>query len=130
MSRGSDRRSHRPDSSLSVLLDLDGTKIGVGTQYWVKISAWVIEPDEARPHGIRYELTLHDAGNRRILGFDNAHSVQRPGGRFVEQPRAYDHQHRGPKDAGVPYSYVSAGKLVADFWQAVFKALDELGESV
>ena len=46
MSRGSGRRSHRPDSSLSVLLDLDGTKIGVGTQYWVKISAWVIEPDE------------------------------------------------------------------------------------
>jgi hypothetical protein len=78
MSRGSDRRSHRPDSSLSVLLDLAGTKIGVGTHYWVKISAWVIEPDEARPHGIRYELTLHDAGNRRILGFDNAHAVKRP----------------------------------------------------
>ena len=129
MSRDSDRRSHRPDSSLSVLLDLDGTKIGVGTQYWVKISAWVIEPDEARPHGIRYELTLHDADNRRILGFDNAHAVKRPGGRFVEQPRAYDHRHRGPKDAGVPYSYVSAGNLVADFWQAVFNALDELGES-
>ena len=130
MSRGSDRRSHRPDSSLSVLLDLDGTNIGVGTQYWVKISAWVIEPDEARPHGIRYELTLHDIGNRRILGFDNAHAVQRLGGRFVEQPRAYDHQHRGPKDAGVPYPFVSASKLVADFWQAVFKALDELGESL
>lgn len=130
MSRGSDRRSHRPDSSLSVLLDLDGTKVGVGTHYWVKISAWVVETDEARPHGIRYELTLHDAGNRRILGFDNAHAVKRPGGRFVEQPRAYDHRHRGPKDAGVPYSYVSAGKLVADFWQAVFKALDELGESL
>ena len=130
MSRGSNRRSDRPDSSLSVLLDLDGTKIGVGTQYWVKISAWVIEPDEAWPYGIRYELTLHDARNRRILGFDNAHSVQRPGGRFVEQPRAYDHRHRGPKDAGVPYPYVSAGKLVADFWQAVFKALDGLGESL
>lgn len=130
MSCGSDRRSHRPDSSLPVLLDLDGTKIGVGTQYWVKISAWVIEPDDARPHGIRYELTLHDAGNRRILGFDNAHAVKRPGGRFVEQPRAYDHRHRGPKDAGVPYSYLNAGKLVADFWHAVFKALDELGESL
>ena len=130
MSRGSERRSHRPDSSLSVLLDLDGTKIGVGTQHWVKIRAWVIEPDEARPHGIRYELTLHDAGNRRILGFDNAHAVKRHGGRFFEQPRAYDHRHRGPKDAGVPYPYVSAGKLVADFWRAVFEALDELGESL
>jgi hypothetical protein len=96
----------------------------------VKINAWVIEPDEARPHGIRYELTLHDASNRRILGFDNAHAVKRPGGRFVEQPRAYDHLHRGLKDAGVPYSYVSAGKLVGDFWQAIFKALEKLGESL
>ena len=122
------RYSDTPDSSLSILLDLDGTNIGVGTQYWVKINAWVIEPDEARPHGIRYELTLHDASNRRILGFDNAHAVKHPGGRFVERPRAYDHLHRGPTDAGVPYSYLSAGKLVGDFWQAVFKALEELGE--
>ena len=123
------RHSGKSDPSLSVLLDLDGTNIGVGTQYWVKISAWVIEADEARPHGIRYELTLHDASNRRILGFDNAHAVKRPGGRFVEQPRAYDHLHRGPKDVGVPYAYSSAGKLVGDFWQAVFNTLEELGES-
>jgi hypothetical protein len=122
------RRSDKSDPSLSILLDLDGTNIGVGTQYWVKISAWVIEPDEARPHGIRYELTLHDASNRRILGFDNAHAVKHAGGRFVEQPRAYDHLHRGLKDAGVPYSYVSAGKLVGDFWHAVFKALEKLGD--
>ena len=128
MSCVSDSRSQRPDSSLSVLLDLDGTKIGFGTQYWVKINAWIIEPDEAPPHGIRYELTLHDASNRRILGFDNAHAVKRPGGRCVAQPRAYDHQHRGPKDAGVPYPYVNAGKLVGDFWQAVIKALEDLGE--
>jgi hypothetical protein len=120
----------KPDPSLPILLDLDGTNIGVGTQYWVKIKAWVIEPDGSRPHGIRYELTLHDASNRRILGFDNAHAVKRPGGRFVDQPRAYDHLHRGPKDAGVPYSYVSAGNLVGDFWQAVFKILEELGESL
>ena len=123
------RCSDKSDPSLSILLDLDGTNIGVGTKYWVKISAWVIEPDEARPHGIRYALTMHDAGNRRILGFDNAHAVKRPGGRFVEQPRAYDHLHRGPKDTGVPYAYTSADKLVGDFWQAVFKALEELGES-
>ena len=103
---------------------------GSGRSTGSRSARWVIEPDEARPHGIRYELTLHDAGNRRILGFDNAHAVQRPGGRFVEQPRAYDHRHRGPKDAGMPYPYVSAGELVADFWQAVFKALDELGESL
>ena len=60
----------------------------------------------------------------------HAQAVQRPGGRFVEQPRAYDHQRHGPKDAGVPYPYVSAGKLAGDFWQAVFKALEELGEAL
>ncbi len=124
------RRFDKPDPLLSVLLDLDGTTIGIGTQYWVKINAWLIEADEARPHGIRYELSLHDAGNRRILGFDNAHAVKRPGGRFVEQPRAHDYLHRGPKDTGVPYAYTSADKLVGDFWQAVFKALEELGESL
>ena len=123
------RRSGKFDPSLSVLLDLDGTNIGVGAQHWVKIKAWVIEPDVARPHGIRYELTLHDASNRRILGFDNAHAIKHPGGRFIEQPREYDHLHRGPKDAGVPYAYLSAGKLVGDFWQAVFSALEELGDS-
>lgn len=104
--------------------------VGVGTQYWVKISAWMVESDEARPHGIRYELTLHDGSNRRIPGFDNAHAVKRPGGRFVEQPRAYDHLHRGPNDAGVPYAYVRAGKLLEDFWRAVFTALEQLGESL
>lgn len=124
------RRFDKTDPLLSVLLDLDGTNIGIGTKYWVKIDAWLIEPDEARPHGIRYELSLHDAGNRRIRGFDNAHAVKRPGGRYVEQPRAYDHLHRGPKDAGVPYAYVSADKLVGDYWQAVFKVLEELGESL
>jgi len=36
---------------------------------------------------------------------------------------------RCPNDAGAPYPYVSAGKLVEDFWQAVFKSLEELGES-
>ena len=123
-------RSPKTDPSLSLLLDLDGTNIGVGTEYWVKVRAWIIESDEARPHGIRYELTLHDADNRRILGFDNAHAVKRPGGKFVDQPRTFDHLHRGSTDAGVPYLYVSAGQLVADFWQAVFRALEELGESL
>ena len=120
----------KADPSLTLLLDLDGTNIGVGTGFWIKVRAWVIEPDEARPHGIRYELTLHDAGNRRVLGFDNAHSVRRPGGRDVEQPRTFDHLHRGPKDAGKPYAYVSAGQLLEDFWEAVFKALEELGKSI
>ena len=124
------RRSARSDPSLSVLLDLDETTIGVGNRYWVRMKAWVIEPDEMRPHGVRYELSLHDASNRRIIGFDNAHPVKHPGGRFVKQPRTYDHLHRGPTDAGVPYSYTTAGKLVGDFWKAVFEALEELGQSL
>ncbi len=122
-------RPSEHDPSLNVLLDLDGTKIGVGTAYWIKIRAWLIEPDEMRPHGIRYELTLHDASNKRILGVDNAHAIKRPGGRFVAQPRAYGHLHRGAMDSGLPYAFKSADKLLEDFWRAVFKALDKMEDS-
>ena len=37
------------------------------------------EVTEARPHGLSYSLTLHDRSGRRLMGFDNAHAVERPG---------------------------------------------------
>lgn len=120
----------RTDPTLDTLLDLDGFTVFFENGCWVKCRAWRVEPDEARPHGIRYELTLHDRANRRLLGFDNAHAVRRPGGKFVGQPRRYDHLHRGPKDPGRPYRFVSAGQLVEDFWKAVEEVLKETGEEI
>lgn len=122
--------SDRRDPTLDVLLDLDGFSVVFESGCWAKCRVWLIEPDEERPHGIRYELTLHDRTGRRLLGFDNAHAVGRPGGRFVEQPRVYDHVHRGTKDPGQPYEFTGSGRLVEDFWKAVEKVLNEHGEKL
>ena len=78
---------------------------------------------EARPHDLSYSLTLHDRTGNRLMGFDNAHAVERPGGRFVEQPRVYDHVHRGKDDEGTPYEFVDAGKMIEDFWAEVDRIL-------
>lgn len=79
---------------------------------------------EARPHGLSYSLTLHDRTGRRLMGFDNAHSAKHAGGKFVEQPRIYDHVHRGRNDEGKPYEFVNPGKLIEDFWVEVDRILD------
>jgi hypothetical protein len=41
----------------------------------------------------------------------------------VAQPRVYDHVHRGADDAGRPYEFVDAGRLLEDFWMAVDRLL-------
>ena len=119
----------RRDRSLDALLGLHGQVLVVDEEGHV--ARFVVrrtEPTAGRPHGLSYSLTLHDRSGRRLLGFDNAHSVRRPGGRFVEQPRVYDHLHRGPGDKGRPYPFVSAGRLVEDFWREVNRLLDSPGE--
>ena len=112
------------DRALEALLDLHGLVLVVDEEGHV--ARFVVrrtEPTEVKPHGISYSLTLHDRSGRRLLGFDNAHSVRRPGGRFVEQPRVYDHVHRGLGDEGRPYQFVDADKLVEDFWAGVVRLL-------
>ncbi len=114
----------KPDHGLEALLDLDGQTVVLDEQgHVVRFSVKQVKPTGHRPHGLSYSLTLHDRTGRRLLGFDNAHSVERPGGRFVAQPRVYDHVHRGAQDAGRPYEFSSAGQLVVDFWAAVDRML-------
>jgi hypothetical protein len=114
----------RRDRSLEALLDLDGQTVLVDEEGHVaRFSVRRMDSTESRPHGLSYSLTLHDRTGRRLLGFDNAHAVERPGGRFVEQPRVYDHVHRGPHDPGRPYVFVDAGRLVEDFWIAADRML-------
>jgi len=71
-----------------------------------------VPSSEARPHGVRYSLTLHDRSNRRVLGYDNAHGVP-------ERSLPFDHRHRGIGDVGVPYDFESPEKLLIDFWADV-----------
>lgn len=52
---------------------LDSFTKSLGSVDWYKIEAWTIESSEHVPHGIRYNLTLHNNYNKRIMGFDNAH---------------------------------------------------------
>jgi hypothetical protein len=61
-----------------------------------------------------------------MLGFDNAHAIARKGRRHVARRLDYDHRHRHSRDRGVPYIFVSAHQLPADFFLAVDVTLESL----
>lgn len=113
------------DASLEVLLELDGTEYTEENGFWYRIQAWPVEPTPERPHGIRYNLTLHDNRNRRRLGFDYAHAINaRKGGKYSGRIVEYDHIHESPNDAGRPYEFVNAEQLLSDFFARVNEILD------
>ena len=60
---------------IDVLLSMHGEQVYRDDGYWWKIEAWSVPPTEERPHGIRYNLTLHNKYNKRVFGHDNAHAV-------------------------------------------------------
>jgi hypothetical protein len=73
-----------------------------------------------KPHGLDYSLTLHGSGGERLVGFDNAHSVERRGRRVP-----HDHRHRLRTIR--PYDYRDVATLPADFWAQVDAVLRERG---
>jgi hypothetical protein len=114
------------DTGISTLLDLHGQIIDQEDGYWVKIETWQVEPTNEVPHGVRYSLTLHEPGGRRILGYDNAHAVKRPRKfKFAGQRLTYDHRHRGAVDRGTPYEFKDAYQLLSDFFEEVDRALKQ-----
>jgi hypothetical protein len=109
------------DHELEVLLSLDGFEFQFAKGCRVKIMAHRIEPTSARPHGIRYSLTLHDPDGRRIYGIDNAHRANR------RRPE-YDHRHvYGPRRIA-PYVYRGSIELLEDFYQEVERVPRTRGE--
>lgn len=117
----------RHDHGLDTLLSLHGEIYDQGNGYWIRIEAWKTEPDEHRPHGIRYSLSLHDRYGTRLLGYDNAHAVKPPGRkRYSGRRLTYDHRHRHARDRGVPYGFSSAGRLLQDFFDEVDRVLKEV----
>lgn len=108
--------------SLEALLGLDGEIFMMDAGYWVKFEAKLVSLSPSIPHGIRYSLTLHDRNNVRILGFDNAHAIK-PKNRkkFSGRKMTWDHRHHLEKVE--PYEFESAGQLIDDFWQAVYKQM-------
>ncbi len=97
--------------------------------YWLKFEIGRVEPTPERPHGLRYAFTMHDPDGTRLVGFDNAHGVPPRGSRFRRAGDAHDHWHRTGDDAGRPYVFTTADRLLADFFAEVRRVLDERGIS-
>ncbi len=109
------------DDSLDYLLSLHGQILFIDEagEYWVKFIVRRVPANPARPHGLDYSLTLHDASGERLLGFDNAHAVK--GSRNKQAD--HRHVHKTVK----PYMYEDAGTLIEDFWKEVDRILKERG---
>ena len=113
------------DRVLAYLLDLDGDEIVYDGGYVARFRVSGVEATRERPRGISYSLTFHAPDGRRLMGYDNAHQVPHRGGRFVEGQAAFDHWHRDATDEGRPYRFVSAEKLITDFFDEVERILKE-----
>jgi hypothetical protein len=114
------------DVGLETLLDLDGSILEQEGGYWIKIEARRGPSSEHAPHGIRYNLTLHDKYGNRVLGYDNAHAVKPPKKfKFAGQRLPYDHRHRTSNDKGLPYAFESAHRLLEDFFEEADRVLKE-----
>lgn len=108
------------DTGLNNLLDLHGTEVHRDDGYWWKIEAWVVSPSKERPHGIRYNLTLHNKYNKRVFGMDNAHAVKPPKKKGYSGKRHdYDHLHKSASDKGTLYEFVDCATLLNDFFNGI-----------
>ena len=99
------------------MLNLNGEIFPMDNGYWTKFEAYLVNPDQQAPHGIRYSLTLHDRYNRRVLGFDNAHAIRPARKGYGARKIIWDHKHKREKIS--PYEYESASQLLGDFWREV-----------
>ena len=117
------------EHTLEFLLAFNGRMHHLEKGYWLKFEIARVEPTPERPHGLRYAFTLHDPDGKRLVGFDNAHSVRPLGSRFREANDEHDHWHRSGDDPGRPYAFTTADQLLADFFAEVRRVLDERGIS-
>src|SRR4051812_4927061 len=97
------------DEAMERLLDYDRRRYWLDNGWSVRFRIRRVEATEARPHGIKYAFTLHDADGTRLLGFDNAHAPRRT--------TMFDHRHRFRKTEDlVPYAYVDPDQLLVAFF--------------
>jgi len=113
------------EHTLEFLLDFNGRIHRYAGGYWLKFEITQGEKSEERPHGLSYSFTLHGPDNKRLVGFDNAHSVPAKGSRFKKHPKAADHWHRTGTDEGRPYEFKGAETLISDFFDEVERMLKE-----
>jgi hypothetical protein len=60
-----------PARTRSTSLKKSSIRVGL----FCEVRDQVVAPSKERPHGLRYSLTLHGPGGKRLVGFDNAHGV-------------------------------------------------------
>jgi hypothetical protein len=116
------------DHEREYFLGLDRQWIGYEKGYWATFRVSEVETSEERPHGFQYSLSLHDANDDRVLGYNNAHGVDVGSGpsRKSGRPKAFDHiNRRGRKP--VPYQFKSPYELVSDFLGEVERILKKEG---
>ena len=115
------------EHTLEFLLGFNGHVHHYAGGYWLKFEITKVEAKDGKPHGLDYSFTLHGPDNRRLIGFDNAHSVPAKGARFKKRPKAMDHWHRTESDEGRPYAFKDAETLLDDFFDEVERVLTEHG---
>ena len=115
------------EHTLEFLLSFNGHVHRYAGGYWLKFEITKVESNDGKPHGLDYSFTLHGPDNRRLIGFDNAHSVPAKGARFKKRPKAMDHWHRTETDEGRPYAFKDAETLLDDFFDEVERVLTEHG---
>ncbi|HEY1904282.1 MAG TPA: DUF6516 family protein [Terracidiphilus sp.] len=110
------------DPALDTLLDLDGLTLVVDPAggHWVRFVVTRVPATAEKPHGLDYSLTLHGRNGERLVGFDNAHRVEK-------QKRGGPQDHRHRMRTVRAYEYRDAGTLLADFWTEVDAVLKERG---
>lgn len=119
---------HRqPEYGLEFLLAFDGRIHHLEEGYWLKFQIRRVETTMERPHGLSYSFTLHTPDGKRLVGFDNAHSIPAKGSRFKRRAPARDHWHRTERDPGRPYNFESAAILLRDFFSEAERVLSERG---
>lgn len=106
-----------PYNDLDNLLNLDGEIFPMENNHWTKFEVHRVTPNEHIPHGIRYNLTLHNQYNQRVIGFDNAHAIKPKRKKYGARKVTWDHKHQ--QETIQPYEFESAGQLLEDFWIAV-----------
>lgn len=116
-----------PEHTLEFLLSFNGRLHWYAEGYFVKFEIKRVAPSKERPHGLRYSLTLHGPGGKRLVGFDNAHGVAAVGSRHGKRQPAADHWHRTETDPGRPYRFRDAATLIDDFFSEVERVLAEHG---
>jgi len=112
---------------IEVLLCMHGEQVHRDDGYWWKIEAWRVPHTKERPHGVRYNLTLHNKYNKRVFGHDNAHAVKPPkSNKFSGKRYEYDHLHKLVIDKGTPYEFSNCYLLLQDFFEGIDKTIEAI----